>query len=511
MQVGRLAFKCRCGAWRWCDRAEALGEENCNKCGTSFEHAAIEFWGTGAPSRSREHTQYQLPSRKGSGAATAGKGGKGANPGKGKSGKGPQSGPKLPGRQDHLQKGSGKSSTATAGTKPESVVSYNTNKFKTDPVYAAKAMHDMAKSIYGEECQEAQDASQKVEAALKAVEERRTPAQRATSLREDRSKYIDAIAKGIQRTQHLQSQQEEIEAELGKLDSENRLAVERLTTLDEQIAQYELAAGLRAPLHAGGQISQEPADQVQEKIKDIFAPVQKALEASGGADVSDKLKEFEIAMGEFQTKTMAIMRQDAEMAENDELNNSDSDLDEGEPRAKTARREEPDTVTSKADIATEAENAEEEWTQVLGPQARRAQKEHRLAQKSMQDITKKLQMSSAAVQLQSAGNVKGKGKGKGPGKGPLRVVKPATTGDKPTERPSKWDVGPPPLSGANFPPAGALWSSSPSAHSAGAASSSAAAQSKEDGQTRTPGVTVELSAGEWKEILATRGGDGHLS
>jgi hypothetical protein len=371
-------------------------------------------------------------------------------------------------------------------------------------------MHDMAKSIYGEESTEAQDASRKVEAAIQAREETRTPAQRATSLREDRVKYIDAIAKGVQRIQALQSQQEEIESELAKLDSENRLAVERLTTLDEQIAGYELAAGLSTPLQAGGQVSQKPADQVQEQIKGIFAPVQKALEASGVTDVADRLRAFEIAMGELQTKTMDILRPDADMAENDELNNSDSDLDEDEPKSKTARRDEPDTINSKADMATEAETAEEAWTLVLGPQARRAQKEHKLAQKSMQDIAKKLQMSSATAQGQNAGNVKGKGKGKGHGKGPLRVVRGVTSTDQPTRRPSRWDEGPPLVQGTEFPAAGALWSSPPSAPTAGAASSSAAAPSQAGGPKDTPTVTMELSEGEWREILANRGGDGHL-
>ena len=513
MQVGRLAFRCRCGAWRWCDRAEALGEEHCKACGTSFDQAAIEFWGTGAPNRSREQPQNQLQGRTGSGAATAGKGGKGAASGKGQGGKGPQTGPRTPGFQNHLQKGSGKgttATTATAGPRPNNVISYNKNKFKTDPVYAAKAMHDMAKSIYGEESTEAQDAARKVEAAIQAREETRTPAQRASSLREDRVMYIDAIAKGVQRIQDLQRQQEEIESELAKLDSENRLAVERLTTLDAQIAGYELAAGLQQPMQAGGQISQKPADQVQERIKGIFAPMQKALEESGVKDVADRLKAFEVAMGELQTKTMDILRPDADMAENDELNNSDSDLEEQEPKAKTARRDDEDTINSTAEIPSEAETAAEAWTLVLGPQARKAQKEHKLAQKSMQEIAKKLQMSSATAQGQSAGSIKGKGKGKGTGKGPLRVVRDVTNTEAPARRPSRWDEGPPLLQGTEFPAAGGLWSSASSAPTAGAAASSAAAPSQMDTQSAKPPITMQLSEGEWKEILANRGGDGHL-
>jgi hypothetical protein len=207
---------------------------------------------------------------------------------------------------------------------------------------------------------------------------------------------------------------------------------------------------------------------------------------------------------------MALMRPDAEMEASDELNKSDSELDEGEPKSKTARRTEPDPITSRADIATEAVEAEEEWTQVLGPQARRAQKEHRLALQSIQDIAKKIQMSSTTMPAQRAGKAQGKGKGKSSGKGPIRVVRPAADTIKPTERPSRWDVGPPPLSSANFPPAGALWSSS-SAPAPGEAASSSAAPISEDVQAKKTGITVELSDGEWKEVLANRGGDGHLS
>ena len=45
---------------------------------------------------------------------------------------------------------------------------------------------------------------------------------------------------GVQRIQALQDQQAEIESELERLDGENRLAVERITMLDEQIAKLEL-------------------------------------------------------------------------------------------------------------------------------------------------------------------------------------------------------------------------------------------------------------------------------
>ena len=514
MQVGRLSYKCRCGAWRWCDRAEALGEAGCTSCGTSFEHAAIEFWGTGAPARSREQS-HQVQGRKGSGAkATASKGAtKGKSQGgKSGSGKGPQTGPKPIGRQDHLQAGSGKGATA-ATPKPGHVVSYNKSKFKSDPVYAAQSWLEMAQTIYGEGSKEVTDAAQKVAEAIKSADEKRTPAQRATRLREDRITYIDAIAKQLQRTQHLQLQQEEISAELAALDEENQQALARLKELDEQIAMFELAAGLPGPLQAGGQVSQEPVDQVQTKIQALFTPVQKIVEASGAKDAQDKLKEFEILMGEFQSRTMAIVRPDTEMEQHDELNTSDSDLDEGEPKPKTARRSEPNTVTSKADIATDAEDDEETWTQVLGPQARRAQKANRLAQQSIQDITKRLQTTSPTWQQSQrvdATKGKGKGKGKNPGKGPLCVLRTATASDQSTERQSKWSEGPPLLPGTGFPPAGALWNPPQATASDGAASSSAA-PNPETGQAKPTGITVELSEGEWKEVLANRGGDGHLS
>jgi hypothetical protein len=288
------------------------------------------------------------------------------------------------------------------------------------------------------------------------------------------------------------------------LDGEHRLALERLTTLDEQIATCELAAGLQGPLQPGGQVSQEPAERAQTRIQDIFKPLQKELEATGAPDMHDKIKKLEIAMGEFQSATMALMRPDAEMEASDELNKSDSELDEDEPKAKTAKR------TDSEAKATDAMDAEEEWTTVLGPQARRAQKEHRLAQKSLQDIARKIQMSSTTMQPQRAGTAKGNGKGKSPGKGPLCFIRPAADAVKPTVRPSRWDEGPPLSAGTNFPPAGALWGSTP-APSPGGAASSSAAPTEAEGQTKKTGITVELSDGEWKEVLANRGGDGHLS
>ena len=293
-----MCYKCRCSAWRWCDRAEELGESSCKECGTSFEHAAVEFWGTGAPARSREQSYNQVQNRKGRAAATAGKGGpKGASPGgKGNFGKGPQSGPKTPGRQDPLQKGSGKG--AAVEPKPGNVVSYNKNKFKSDPVYAAQSWLEMAKTIHGEDSKEATEAAQKVDAAIRAVDERRTPAQKATRLREDRTNYIEAIAKGVQRIQHLQQQQEEISAELEKLDGEHRLALERLTTLDEQIATYELAAGLHDPLQPGGQVSQEPAERAQTRIQDIFKPLQKELEAKFDGELNEISRKHENAVNQ---------------------------------------------------------------------------------------------------------------------------------------------------------------------------------------------------------------------
>ncbi len=43
MEVGRLSYQCACGAWRWRDRAEALGEDSCNRCGRPFTSTTVEF------------------------------------------------------------------------------------------------------------------------------------------------------------------------------------------------------------------------------------------------------------------------------------------------------------------------------------------------------------------------------------------------------------------------------------------------------------------------------------
>ncbi len=505
MQVGRLSYKCRCGAWRWCDRAEELGEAGCNKCGTSFGLAAVEFWGTGAPTRSREPSRHNVQQRYEGSAATGGKSGpKGMRPGgKGVAGKGSTAGPKTPGIQELLPKGNGKG--AGPQERPTgNVVSYNKNKFKSDPVYAAQSWLEMARTIHGEHSTEAEEAAKKVTEAVKAADERRTPAEKATRLRADRSSYIDEIAKGVHRLQHLQLQKEEIEAEMGKLDSEHRLALERIHTLDEKISMFELDAGLHNPLQPGGQVSQKPSERAQSRILDLFKPLQKDLEESGTADIQEKRKKLEIALGVLQNATMELMRKDAEMEDPDVLNKSDSELEDGEPRHKSAKKEEAEETS--ADM-----EAEEEWTTVLGPQARRAKKEHKLAQKSLQEITRKIQMSSSTRQPQSSSIEKGKGKGKSTGKGKVPIVlRPAADPSTPTVLPSRWEQGPPLSAGTGFPLAGALWSATAASSSSGA-TPSATAPSEAAGTTERIDTTYELSEGEWKEMLANRGGDGHLS
>jgi hypothetical protein len=250
---------------------------------------------------------------------------------------------------------------------------------------------------------------------------------------------------------------------------------------------------------------------LQTTIQNTYTHFQKALVATGAKDAHDKLREFEIAMGEFQGKAMAIMRPDAEMASNDGLYSLESDIEqEGEPKAKTPRRTEPDIITSSAGIPP-AESEEAEWTKVLGPQARRAQREHRLAHKSMQEIARRIQTPSATMQPKGEGRAKGGGKGKGPGKGPLFVFKvPPAEGPAPkAARPSRWDVGPPLPPGTSSPPAGGPQSTPIPSATEGTSSSSA--PTAESAQKETSGVTVQLSDGEWKEVLANRGGDGHLS
>ena len=152
---------------------------------------------------------------------------------------------------------------------------------------------------------------------------------------------------------------------------------------------------------------------------------------------------------------MLLTKKDATMEEVDIDSDLVSDI-EGEPRAKTPRREEAHTVTSSAAMPTE-EDADLAWTQVLGPAARRAQRGGKLAAKT-QDVEKRLRTQSAPGQ--AIGKGKPKGRGKGPGKG---VVVGATSGASEVpqaggkDKPSRWGQGAPPLvPGARFPPAGGI-------------------------------------------------------
>jgi hypothetical protein len=117
------------------------------------------------------------------------------------------------------------------------------------------------------------------------------------------------------------------------------------------------------------------------------------------------------------------------------------------------------------------------------------------------------------------GKAKGSGKSKGAATAQGKGKGPAT--QSPTvvsNRRSQWDVGAPPLlPGVQFPPAGGVQGtamSSPTTSAtppptAGQSSSSSAGQPAGEGQSK-PGVTMQYTEGEWKEILDNRGGDGHL-
>ena len=216
MQVGRLSYKCPCGAWRWRDRAESLGEEHCRECGRPFTSATVEFypWSKSGPRAQSGHRQGRQCDPKGNkghskGANAGGKGGTGASSG----------GPKAPGRQqNHLQSGHGGPGGKGAGAGAEAsrgANGINYKRAKNDPVYRAQSYLDTAKELFGANSKEATAAAQAVDEARKEADSRKTPAQRATDLRADRITYIDAIAERVQRIKSLQVQHDELSAEAG--------------------------------------------------------------------------------------------------------------------------------------------------------------------------------------------------------------------------------------------------------------------------------------------------------
>ncbi len=516
MQLGRLYYQCRCGSWRWCDRAGALGEEACRDCGTSFSQASVVFWGTGAPgSRRTTHNQVQQSNMRTRAAADGKGGGKGKADGIGRGSPGPQTGPKTPGRQDQPQKGKGKGGAAPAAS--QNLITYNVARAKHDPLYAAQSLLEMARSVYGADSREAKNAEHKLEEETQAADERRTPAQRATRLRQDRITYLDTIATGLRRTEQLHQQQETISEELQTLDAEIEQASNTLADLDEQIAKYELEAGLQQPLRSGKQV--EPAEAVQTTIQSTLPKVRKALEEAGAQNIDDKMRTYEIAMGMFQGATMDILRPDAEMAAADvEIGSSDSDNEKDpEPKAKTPRRAEPNTVNYSEPISAE-EQEEAEWTKILGPKAKRAQKERRLAENSIQEIARRLNTPSSTVLPKGGGKSKGNGKGtgKGPGKGQSVVVSGPAGGPQPqatraTRWDSRWSDGPPLLPGTDFPPPGGPCPQTPPATEEAVSATPSASAAASTGAQPSARVTVQLSQGEWQTVQTNRGGDGHLS
>ena len=532
MQVGRLSFKCGCGAWRWCDRAEALGEHSCKECGTPFSGATVEFYpwtvGKGDRERGREREReprHQLSGRSGrmeeakgqgrrgpKGGNAKGSGAGAGHGGKGGSGAPPGGGPKAPGRQpNHLQQGYGGKGGGAEAPVARDNITYS--KAKTDPLCRAQYMLETAKDLFGENSREAEDAQKAFQAAKQEADNRKTPAQKAMGLRSHRTTYIEAVASGVQRFQTLQEQQQEITEELERIDLDNKQNLERIQELDAKTAALEAEGGLKAPIATGGQFSMAPEDLLQRSLQATVKQAQAAIQASGALDAPDRLREYEIALGVLQGKAMSLMRDD--VSDMSDVASDTEDKNEP-PRAKTPRRDEPNTDSYDAAMQPREEAEEEQddelaWTKVLGPQARRAQREQKLAARTIQDIAKRLQMQSSTGQAK--GKSKGSGKSKGPGKGPLAVFAQSPTEasnppDAPTRtRPSRWDEGAPPLlPGTRFPPAGGLQSSATPSPTEGAATSATPAEGQAQAPAATRVPTVQLSDGEWKEVQQNHGG-----
>ncbi len=252
-----------------------------------------------------------------------------------------------------------------ADAPPRGVNTIDYKRAKNDIVYRAQSWLDTATELFGANSKEAESAAQAVQEARREAESKKTPAQRATDLRADRITYIDSIAERVTRMRALQEQQDSISAELEKLDGETRQAVESVTLLDEQIAKLEAEGGLKAPVKPGGQLNMSPDEILQRSLRDTIKHAQEAIHASGFGqyEANDRLKEYEVALGELQGRAMSIMQPDADMSEVGSLDSDNQDA----PKAKTPRRNAPHTVTSSAAVpAEDAEDDESTWTQSTG-------------------------------------------------------------------------------------------------------------------------------------------------
>jgi hypothetical protein len=135
----------------------------------------------------------QVQSRKGGGRGVGAKGGAEAAWGKG------QGGPKPLGLQPR-QKGTGGKGAAPKGAGGGDNHSITYSKAKSNPLSRAEYWRDQAVDLFGPDSAQAADAEKAYVAAKTEAESRRTPAEKAVALRQDRNSYIDAIASKVRRT-----------------------------------------------------------------------------------------------------------------------------------------------------------------------------------------------------------------------------------------------------------------------------------------------------------------------
>ena len=425
-----------------------------------------------------------------------------------------QSGPKAPGIQDPLQHSSGSATKGAGKGAVANTISYR--RAQEDPnfkVQAAQNWLQSAKEIFGGDSKEAEMAEQAVAAARQEAENRRTPQERAEEMREKRNSYIDAITKQVLRIRQLQQQRQAIDDELTAIDCQHKLEFENVATLDKQIEEYEMQAGLQKPIPTGGSLDMQAKERLKRRLQDIRPIAKEAIDATGVLDVPDKLREYDAAVEVLLGKVADLTAVDEIMSATDVApsdDERDAEAHTEPPKAKTPRTQQPDTATHDAAMAEGGESQDGSWTEVLGPQAKKAQK---LAAKSFQDIAKRL-----LIQPPTAAPSKGKasakgGATKGKGKGPLAVVKQLPTiesnaSQAPRPQAGADHAGPPLVPGVPFPPAGGTPPKVPAMSlSTGAASPAQASASGETAAPKASGAAgPQLSDEEWKEILANRGG-----
>ncbi len=257
----RPAYDCInpiCKGWRWVDDAKSRGEVACSKCGTGFLAEAVRLWpplpagGTGkGKGKVGKPAQDHLQGGKGSGAgATKGRGAAGAS-GKGLRTVGAQDNQRFPLQGSAWGGHGGGKGGGPKGSKP------NPKKALTKSEELEEQLALLV-AIVGEDHAYSADMRRKVAEARREEEAQRTPAEKATLLREELSKAYDGLAETFVEVESLEEKRAQTEAELEEAEKKAEAQHLVIVQLKKEILEQESMAQLPKPTKAGDTVDMSP-------------------------------------------------------------------------------------------------------------------------------------------------------------------------------------------------------------------------------------------------------------